>query len=138
MTDSTGQVLVTSPSQPSLGWLSRITFGGVLITAAGLLLLALAAAMGAVSWHAQFAFIYAIKHVRVAAVLEALGLDCGAVVFAILGIALARLGRRAVIERALVCVCAVGSCAMNAAGADLGSPRSVAVFMMPPRPGVQP
>ena len=104
----------------------------MLLASAGLLLLALAVAMGIVSWHAQYAFIYAIKHQRLAASLEALGLDCGAVVFSILGIALARLGRRAVIERALVCICAAGSCAMNAAGSDLGSPRSVAAFLMPP------
>jgi hypothetical protein len=128
-----GHVVITKAAEmPRLGWLSRITAGAVLLTAAGLLLLALAVAMGIVSWHAQFAFIYAIKHQRLAASLEALGLDCGAVVFSILGIALARLGRRAVIERVLVCVCAAGSCAMNAAGADLGSPRSLAAFIMPP------
>jgi hypothetical protein len=131
--NSNGHVVITKASDmPRLGWLSSITAGGVLLTAAGLLLLALAVAMGIVSWHAQFAFIYAIKHQRLAASLEALGLDCGAVVFSILGIALARLGRRAVIERALVCICAAGSCAMNAAGSDLGSPRSVAAFIMPP------
>jgi hypothetical protein len=106
--------------------------GWLLIAAAALLLAGLAAAMGIVSWHAQYAFIYAIKHQQLAAALEALGLDAGAVIFSVLGIALARLGRRAVIERVLVCVCAAGSCAMNAAGADLGSPRSVAAFVMPP------
>jgi hypothetical protein len=105
---------------------------GVLLAAASLLLTALAAAMGVVSWHAQYAFIFSVKHQQVASALEALGLDCGAVVFSILGIALARTGRRAVIERALVCVCAAWSCAMNAAGADLSSPRSVGAFVMPP------
>ncbi len=114
------------------GAAGKITLGGVLLASAGLLLLALAVAMGVVCWHAQYAFIYAIKHQRLAASLEALGLDCGAVVFSILGIALARLGRRAVIERVLVCICAAGSCAMNAAGSDLGSPRSMAAFIMPP------
>jgi hypothetical protein len=106
--------------------------GALLLISAGLLLAGLAIAMGIVSWHAQFAFIFAIKHQRLAAALEALGLDAATVVFSILGIAMARLGRRAVIERALVCICAAGSCAMNAAGADLGSPRSVAAFLMPP------
>jgi hypothetical protein len=131
--NSNGHVVITQASEmPRLGWLSRITAGGVLLASAGLLLLALAVAMGVVSWHAQFAFIFAIKHQRLAAALEALGLDCGAVVFSMLGIALARLGRRAIIERALVCICAAGSCAMNAAGSDLGSPRSVAAFIMPP------
>lgn len=128
-----GQTVITKASaMPRLTWMSRITVGGVLLTAAGMLLVPLAVAMGVVSWHAQYAFIFAIKHQELAAALEALGLDCGAVVFSILGIALARLGRRALIERALVCVCAAGSCAMNAAGADLGSPRSVAAFIMPP------
>jgi len=110
----------------------RASASGVLLAAASLLLAALSVAMGAVSWHAQYAYIYAVKHERLASALEAFGLDCGAVVFSILGIALARLGRRAVIERALVCICAAGSCAMNAAGADLGSPRSVGAFVMPP------
>jgi hypothetical protein len=106
--------------------------GRLLIAVAALLLALLAVAMGVVSWHAQFAFVYAIKHQRAAAALEALGLDCGAVIFSALGIALAQLGRRAAIERVLVCVCAAGSCAMNAAGADLASPRSVTAFVMPP------
>jgi hypothetical protein len=110
----------------------KVNAGTVLVAFAGALLFALAGAMGIVSWHAQYAFIYAIKHQELSATLEALGLDCGAVVFSVLGIALARIGRRAVIERALVCICAAGSCAMNAAGADLGSPRSVAAFIMPP------
>jgi hypothetical protein len=131
--NSNGHVLITKASaMPRFGWTRHVTIGGVLLTSAGLLLLALAVAMGVVSWHAQYAFIFAIKHQMLAASLEALGLDCGAVVFSILGIALARLGRRAVIERALVCICAAGSCAMNAAGSDLGSPRSVAAFIMPP------
>jgi hypothetical protein len=88
--------------------------------------------MGVVSWHAQYAFIFSVKHEPMASALEALGLDCGAVVFSLLGVALARLGRRAVIERVLVCICAAWSCAMNAAGANLASPRSVAAFVMPP------
>jgi hypothetical protein len=104
----------------------------LLLGVASVLLLALAVAMGLVSWHAQYAFIFSVKHQQTASALEALGLDTGAVVFSVLGIALARLGRRAVIERVLVCVCAAWSCVMNAAGADLGSARSVAAFVMPP------
>ena len=103
-----------------------------LLAGACVLLAGLAVTMGVVSWHAQYVFVLAAKHQRLAAALEALGLDTGAVIFAVLGIALARLGRRAVIERALVCACAAGSGGMNLLGADLGSPRSVAVFVMPP------
>jgi hypothetical protein len=106
--------------------------GAVLLAGASFLLAADAAAMGVVSWHAQFAFVFAAKHQMMASALEALGLDAGAVIFAVLGIALARLRRRAVIERILVVACAAGSCAMNLLAADLGSPRSIAVYGLPP------
>ena len=128
--NSNGHVVITKPSRmPRLGWLNTST---LLLAAACVLLAALAVAMGIVSWHAQYAFVFAAKHQRTASALEAFGLDAGAVVFAILGIALARLGRRAVIERALVLACALGSCAMNLLGASLGSPRSVVTYVMPP------
>jgi hypothetical protein len=125
-------VLVTRPSHfKGLGWLARLDAGTVLLVFASILLAANAAAMGIVSWHAQYAFVLAEKHQHLASGLEALGLDTAAVIFAIYGIALARLGRRALIERVLVVVCALASCGMNLLGADLGSPRSVAVFVMP-------
>jgi len=126
------QVIITRPRRGS--W--RDSRAGEWMLSTGLLagacvlLVGLAVTMGVVSWHAQYVFVLAAKHQRLAAALE--GLDTGAVIFAVLGIALARLGRRAVIERALVCACAAGSGGMNLLGADLGSPRSVAVFVMPP------
>lgn len=114
-------------------WLaSRLTTGGLLIGGACILLASLAVAMGITSFHAQFAYILATKHQRLPSVLEALGLDAGAVIFSLLGISLARLGRRAVVERVLVIACAFGSCGMNALNANLGSPRSVAVWALPP------
>ncbi|HEX9357386.1 MAG TPA: hypothetical protein VF933_26650 [Streptosporangiaceae bacterium] len=129
-TNGNGHVVITKPSRmPRMGWLST---DAVLLSAACVLLAALAAAMGIVSWHAQYAFIFAAKHQHAASALEAFGLDAGAVIFSVLGIALARLGRRAIIERALVLACALGSCAMNLLGAELGSPRSVVVYVMPP------
>jgi hypothetical protein len=132
------QVIATRPRRFPRPRLQAGGRDGALVLTAGLLagacvlLAGLAVTMGVVSWHAQYAFVLAAKHQRLASALEALGLDAGAVIFAVLGIALARLGSRAVIERALVCVCAAGSCAMNLLGADLGSPRSVAAFAMPP------
>jgi hypothetical protein len=130
------QVIVTRPRRfPRPRAASRDGAGALnagLLAGACVLLAALAVTMGIVSWHAQYAYVFAVKHQHTASALEALGLDAGAVIFAVLGIALARLGRRAVIERTLVCLCAAGSCAMNLAGADLGSPRSVAAFAMPP------
>ncbi len=106
--------------------------GRLLIAATCVLLAALAAAMGVTSFHAQFTYVFAAKRQWVPSVLEAAGLDAGAVIFSLLGIAVARSGRRAVTERALVVACALGSCGMNALNADLGSPRSVAVYAMPP------
>jgi hypothetical protein len=105
--------------------------GAFLLCCAALLLLGLAAAQGYVSWRAQYGFIYAAKGEHLPSVLEALGLDTGAVIFALLGLAHARLGRPARIERALNLACAFGSMTMNLLGADLGSPRSVAVYVLP-------
>jgi hypothetical protein len=128
---------MTSAAKPDDGSAStdiagKVTGSGLLIAGACVLLAALAVAMGITSFHAQFTYIYATKHQRVPSMLEALGLDCGAVIFSLLGIALARLGRRAVVERVLVIACALGSCGMNALNASLGSPRSVAVWALPP------
>ena len=106
--------------------------GRWLIGGACLLLAGLAVAMGITSFHAQFTYIFATKRQWTPAVLEALGLDAGAVTFAVLGIALARLGHRALVERVLVVVCALGSCGMNVLNADLASPRSIAVYGLPP------
>jgi hypothetical protein len=53
------------------------------------------------------------------------------VIFALLGLAHARMGRPARIERTLNIACALGSMTMNLLSADLGSPRSVAVYVLP-------
>jgi hypothetical protein len=132
------EVVVTKPSHfRGLRWLRsehrRWTLGGVLLVAASLLLAGLAVTQGYVSWHQQLLFDLAAKPgQRTASALEAIGLDSAAVIFAILGIALARLGRPARIERVLVAACSLGSMLMNLLGADLASPRSVAVYVMPP------
>jgi hypothetical protein len=61
----------------------------------------------------------------------ALGLDTGAVIFALLALSLARRGRSGTVERVLNVGCAVGSLTMNLLAADLTSPRSVTVWVMP-------
>lgn len=122
-------------SRVTPGWPERTgsdAIGQSLIAGACLLLAGLAVAMGITSFHAQFTYIFATKRQWTPALLEALGLDAGAVIFSLLGIALARLGRRAAVERILVVICALGSCGMNVLNANLGSPRSVAVYAMPP------
>lgn len=105
--------------------------GSVLLAAASVLLLLLAAAQGYVSWRAQYGFVLSVKHASLPSALEALGLDAGAVVFALIALARARLGHSAAIERVLNLACAAGSLTMNLLSADLGSPRAVAVYVLP-------
>jgi DNA-binding transcriptional ArsR family regulator len=102
-----------------------------LLAVASFLLLMLAAAQGYVSFRAQYTFVDHAKHAPVPSILEALGLDTGAVIFALLGLTLACRGRRATIERVLNIACAFGSLTMNLLAADLGSPRSVTVWVLP-------
>lgn len=105
--------------------------GGSLLTAAACLLLLLAAAQGYVSFRAQYTFIDHTKHTRIPSTLEALGLDTGAVIFALLALSLARRGQPAAVERVLNVACALGSMTMNLLAANLTSPRSVTVWVMP-------
>ena len=105
--------------------------GGWLLALASGLLLLLAAAQGYVSFRAQYTFVDHAKRAHVASILEALGLDAGEVIFALLGLALACRGRRATAERVLNVACALGSLTMNLLAADLTSPRSVTVWVLP-------
>lgn len=105
--------------------------GGGLLAVASWLLLLLAAAQGYVSFRAQYAFVDHAKRASVPSTLEALGLDTGAVIFALLALSLARRGRRGTVERFLNVTCALGSMSMNLLAADLTSPRSIAVWVMP-------
>ena len=99
--------------------------------AACCLLLLLAAAQGYVSFRAQYAFVDHAKRAQVPSVLEALGLDTGAVIFALLALSLARRGKRGTVERVLNVACALGSLAMNLLAANLTSPRSITVWVLP-------
>lgn len=111
---------------------SRLPLNSWLLAGASVLLAGLAAAMFVVSWHGQYAAVVAERHQHLASALEAIGMDTALVCFALLGIVLARLGRRALVERALVVLCGLGSVGMNLLAANLGSPRSVAIYAMPP------
>ena len=105
--------------------------GGALLAAASCLLLLLAAAQGYVSFRAQYAFVDHAKRARVPSILEALGLDTGAVIFALLALSLARQGRPGTVERVLNVACALGSLTMNLLAANLTSPRSITVWVLP-------
>jgi hypothetical protein len=84
-----------------------------------------------VSFRAQYTFVDHAKRAPIPSTLEALGLDTGAVIFALLALSLARRGRSGTVERVLNVACALGSLAMNLLAADLTSPRSVTVWVMP-------
>jgi hypothetical protein len=109
----------------------RARNGGGLLTVASCLLALLAAAQGYVSFRAQYTFVNHAKRAPIPSTLEALGLDTGAVIFALLALSLARRGRSGTVERVLNVACALGSLAMNLLAADLTSPRSVTVWVMP-------
>jgi len=108
------------------------TPGSRLILAAAILLAALAAAFYVVTLAAQYHFVLGQKHETVPSVIEALGLDAGMAVFALLALGLAMAGQSARTERMLVLACSLASAAMNYAAADVRSPRSVLVYVMPP------
>ena len=129
-TDRRQSVHFGDPPVRNAGQPPRVKGGG-LLAAASCLLLLLAAAQGYVSFRAQFAFVDHAKHTRIPSVLEALGLDTGAVIFALLALSLARRGRRGTVERVLNVACALGSLAMNLLAANLASPRSVTVWVLP-------
>jgi hypothetical protein len=130
--ETDGQQPVSSDDPPvnDAGQSPRVKGGGLLAAAAGLLLL-LAAAQGYVSFRAQYAFVDHAKRAHIPSVLEALGLDTGAVIFALLALSLARRGRRGTVERVLNIACALGSLAMNLLAANLTSPRSITVWVLP-------
>ena len=97
--------------------------------AAGLAMLALATFY--VSFRAQYAFMYAVKHQHLPALIEALIADV-AMVCALLALGMACAGQSAKVARLLVVVFAGLSAGMNYLAADGASFRSVAVYVMPP------
>ena len=121
-------------------WITNLTrkIGGQahpgrgLINTAVLLLGLLDAGLFAVSLAAQYQYIFHAKHQSWPAVIEAVALDAGMVIFSLLALGLARGRQAAPVERALIVVCAFGSAAMNYGAADVTSLRSVAAYVMPP------
>jgi hypothetical protein len=97
---------------------------------AGLAVLALATFY--VSFRAQYAFMYAVKHQDLPALIEALIADVAMVVCSLLALGMACAGQPAKVARLLVVVFAGLSAGMNYLAADVASVRSVAVYVMPP------
>jgi hypothetical protein len=106
--------------------------GTRLIWAATCGLAVLAVATFFVSLHAQYTFVYGVKHQAGPALIEALIADVAMVVCALLALGMACAGQSAKVARLLVVVFAGLSAGMNYLATDVASIRSVAVYVMPP------
>lgn len=103
----------------------------VMIWVAGALTFLSAVAAGVVSYHAQYAFLIIEKGNQLESALGAVLLDLGAIVFALLGLALALNGHKVLAPRALNLACVAGSIYMNTALANLSSVHSIAAWSSP-------
>jgi hypothetical protein len=106
--------------------------GSMFIGAGTIMLGLLGAGLLYVSFSAQFTYIFAAKHQHAASIIQALMLDVGMVIFAVLGLGLSRQGKPSRVERTLIMVCALLSAAMNYAASDTASPRSVVAYTAAP------
>jgi len=106
--------------------------GSMFIGAGTIMLGLLAAGLLYVSFSAQFTYIFAAKHEHAASIIQALMLDVGMVIFAVLGLGLSKQGKPSRVERTLIMVCALLSAAMNYAASDTASPRSVVAYTAAP------
>jgi Protein of unknown function (DUF2637) len=106
--------------------------GSVLIGAGGWLLAVLGSGLLFVSFAGQFAYLLAARHQVAPSMVAALMFDAGMIIFSLLALGLARAGKSARTQRALILACAFGSAAMNYAAADVASPRSVVAYVAPP------
>jgi hypothetical protein len=106
--------------------------GSVLVAVATGMLFVLGVGLFAVSLDAQYRYVFRAKHQSAVSWVEALALDVGMAIFSLLALGLARAGKPARVERALITVCAAASGVMNFAAANDASPKSVLAFVMPP------
>lgn len=96
------------------------------------LLVFLGAGLMYVSFQAQYTYIFAVKHVSAASMIEAAMLDAGMIILSALGIGLALAGKPSRVERFLIMVCAGLSAYMNYLAADTASWRSVVAYVAAP------
>jgi hypothetical protein len=106
--------------------------GSAFITTGTVMLGLLGTGLLYVSFSAQCTYIFAAKHQHAASIIQALMLDVGMVIFAVLGLGLSRQGKPSRVERSLIMVCALLSAAMNYAASDTASPRSVVAYTAAP------
>ena len=106
--------------------------GSVLIGVAAWLLALIGGGALFVSFSAQYAYVFDVRHQNIASVIEALLLDLLMIVFTLLALGLARAGKSSRTERVLILACAVASAYMNVSAADTASPRSVVAYAVAP------
>ena len=106
--------------------------GSVLIGLAAWLLALIGAGALYVSFSAQYAYVFHVRHQNIASVIEALLLDLLMIVFTLLALGLSRAGKSSRTERILILACAVASAYMNVSDADTASPRSVVAYAVAP------
>ena len=106
--------------------------GSLLIAAATWLLGILDAGLLYVSFDAQYQYIFAVKHAKVPAMIEAAMLDAGMIILSALGIGLAMRGKASKAERFLIMICSAASAGMNFAAANPGNWRSVTAYTAAP------
>jgi hypothetical protein len=106
--------------------------GTLLIGFAAWLLALIGAGALFVSFSAQHAYVFHVRHQNIASVIEALLLDLLMIVFTLLALGLSRAGKSSRTERALILACAAASAYMNVSAADTASPRSVVAYAVAP------
>lgn len=106
--------------------------GSVLIALATWLLGVVGAGALFVSFAGQLRYVLAERGQLTSSLVESGLLDTAMLVLTLLAIGLARAGKPAKVTRLLIVAFAASSAAMNLGPANLGSPRSVAVWVAPP------
>jgi Protein of unknown function (DUF2637) len=129
ITHANGQQLVTNVRR--LAGAERAP-GSALIGWAAWLLALIGAGALFVSFSAQYAYVFHVRHQDAASVIEALLLDLLMIVFTLLALGLSRAGKSSRTERGLILACAGASAWMNVSAADTASPRSVVAYAVAP------
>jgi hypothetical protein len=107
--------------------------GRAAIGIATVLLVVVAAGLFVVSVSAQYQYLLPARHnEKVPSAILAGSLDFMMITFSLLAFGLSRAGKPAPVERALIMACALASSGMNLSEANLGSPRSVAAYVVAP------
>jgi hypothetical protein len=106
--------------------------GSVLIGAAAWSLSIIGAGALFVSFAGQLTYVLHVRHQSAPSIIESLLPDLAMLILSLLALGLARASKPSKTVRALVQLAALVSAGMNSGAANLGSPRSIAVWVLPP------